>query len=564
MKIAFVVPRYGLEIVGGAEYHARQVAEHLKEDHEIEVLTTCAKDYHTWKNEYKSGTESINGIFVRRFKNTKVRDINRHRWIEERVFYSYHDKHNEINWVKSQGPYSKELIKYIENNKNLYDCFIFFTFRYYPSYYGIQLVGYKSLLAPLAENDPALDLQITKEMFESSKGIVYNTPEERKLVLTKGGFREEEKIWDIVGCGIEMPMITKASESLMDKDYILYLGRIDGSKGCYTLFEYYQKVLNEFEDVPDLVLVGYDAIGTPKNDKIRYLGFVSEEEKFSLLRDAKFLIMPSPYESLSLVTLEAMASGIPALVNGECDVLKGHCIRSNAGLWYQNYDEFRECLNLLSSNEKLRGKMGENGKKYVEENYSWKNVAEKYLRLLEKMADSALENITFSALEVGSFDYRKFPLKLNLGCGFDKRGGYLNVDFQDFHKPDLVADIRNLNMLPSDTYDEILAQDCLEHLPLIDIDICLEEWYRLLKAGGKLKLRIPNLIGLLHLLEDKQSFEEQKELIHYLFGTQAYEGDYHLSGFTNLVTEHYLKETGFININFTSKDQWLFEITCEK
>ena len=167
---------------------------------------------------------------------------------------------------------------------------------------------------------------------------------------------------------------------------------------------------------------------------------------------------------------------------------------------------------------------------------------------------------------LSEFDYSKYPKKLNLGCGFDIRLGYLNIDFQDFHNPDLVADIRKLDMLPSDFYDEIIAQDCLEHFPRCDTQPALSKWSRLLKTGGILKLRVPNLIGLLEILswEDKQSIEDQEVLVQCLFGTQAYEGDWHLTGFTQILLEHYLEKAGFCQIEFKIKDHWLFDVSCKK
>jgi glycosyltransferase involved in cell wall biosynthesis len=385
MKLAFVVQRYGEDIIGGAEYHTRQIAEHVKKYHNVEVLTTCAKDYHTWENEYRHGNEIINDVLVRRFKNSKKRDANKHSKIQEKVFFSAHSLRDEILWVDELGPYCPELIEYISKNKDNYDAFIFFTFRYYPSYYGIKEVGNKALIAPLAENDHALDLSTTKEIFQNVKGIIYNAPEEQNLIKAKTGLKEEGKIFDIVGCGIEIPEVIPEYKNLKDQNYILYLGRIEGSKGCYQLFEYYLKLIKEFKKVPYLVLAGYDAIGVPKNDMIKYLGFIPEAEKYSLIKNAQFLIMPSPLESLSLVTLESLGCGTPVLVNGDCDVLKGHCIRSNAGLWYKNYDEFKECLNFLCSNIIVRDKMRDNGRKYIEKNYTWEKVEMKYLQLLEEM-----------------------------------------------------------------------------------------------------------------------------------------------------------------------------------
>jgi predicted SAM-dependent methyltransferase len=167
---------------------------------------------------------------------------------------------------------------------------------------------------------------------------------------------------------------------------------------------------------------------------------------------------------------------------------------------------------------------------------------------------------------ISEFDAQQYPRKLNLGCGFDIREGYLNVDFQSFHNPDLVADIRKLEMLPSKFYEEVVAQDCLEHFPRCDTQPALAEWSRLLKSGGVLKLRVPNLVGLLGLFtrQDMQAIPEQENLVQCLFGTQAYNGDWHLTGFTQTLLSHYLTEAGFGNLQFSDRDHWLFEIVCTK
>ena len=186
---------------------------------------------------------------------------------------------------------------------------------------------------------------------------------------------------------------------------------------------------------------------------------------------------------------------------------------------------------------------------------------------LKSFTSKIIANLSnLSASNSRIIDYLQYPRKLNLGCGFDIRSGYLNVDFQDFHNPDLVADIRKLDMLPSGFYEEITAQDCLEHFPRSDTEPALAEWSRLLKTGGHLKLRVPDLIGLLKLFswESKQSVEDQKVLVQCLYGTQAYNGDWHLTGFTQILLEHYLEKAGFNNIQFERKDHWLFEVTCQK
>lgn len=174
------------------------------------------------------------------------------------------------------------------------------------------------------------------------------------------------------------------------------------------------------------------------------------------------------------------------------------------------------------------------------------------------------QSLEFKLLK--KFDHSKYPRRLNLGCGFDVRPGYLNVDLHEHHKPDLVADIRTLPMLPSGLYEEILAQDCLEHLSRCDTESTLKEWGRLLKPGGILKLRTTSLIDLLELFkaEAYQTVDLQQKLVQCLFGTQAYEGDWHFTGFTKVLLTHYLQVAGFGKMEFQLVDGWLFDVTAEK
>ena len=146
-----------------------------------------------------------------------------------------------------------------------------------------------------------------------------------------------------------------------------------------------------------------------------------------------------------------------------------------------------------------------------------------------------------------AFDPALFPDRLNLGCGYDIRAGYLNVDVNDFHSPDLVADVTNLHMLPAGRYREILAQDVLEHLPRTATVDVLREWNRLLTVGGTVHLRVPSVLDLSLLLRapENQSVEMQEKLIQCLFGTQAYSEDTHLTTFTEPLLRHYLDEAGF-------------------
>ena len=387
LRLAFVVQRYGEDVNGGAEYHCRLVAEHLAQQHQIEVMTSCAKDYITWRNEHPAGLQEINGIPVRRFKVRRSRDPNRFGRLSQKVFLGRHDEHDEIAWLEEQGPLSPALLRFLTRRQNDYDYFIFFSYRYYHSYYGIKATAAKALLVPTAEKDEVIDLEIFKGLFHLPRAIIYNSVEERAMIWKTTGNRDVRG--DVVGVGSDVP--TRPNQQLfrerhdVEGPYMIFLGRVDQNKGCRTLFNYYCRYRHETESQLKLVLVGGKNMAIPDDPGIHYTGFLSEAEKWSALVGAKLLVMPSELESLSMVTLEAWSVRKPVLVNGKCDVLRGQCQRSNAGLYFDNYYEFREALTRLEKDEKLCEGLGNNGERFYRNHYRWEVVEEKYNHILSEL-----------------------------------------------------------------------------------------------------------------------------------------------------------------------------------
>lgn len=389
MKVAFVVQRYGLEISGGAELHCRWVAEHMSKYWEVEVLTTKALDYLTWKNHFHRDEETINGIKVKRFPVARPRHPERFGRIQNYIFENEHTIEDELRWLEEEGPLVPSLINYIKENENKYDYFIFFSYRYYHSYWGIKAVPHKSLLVPTAEHDPVIYLRIFRDLFRLPRAFIYNSIEEREMIQKVA--RNEHILGDVVGVGIEIPLIFSSEEFRkkygLDGCYATYIGRIDENKGCLELFDYFLRFKEETSSPLRLVLIGSTILKIPSHSDIIYFGFASEEDKFSALDGALLLFMPSFYESLSMVTLEAWALKKPVLVNGRCAVLKGQCLRANGGLYYENYDEFRETLGLLLADSKLREVLGLRGYEYFKQNYLWEVIEKKYLKIVEKLEE---------------------------------------------------------------------------------------------------------------------------------------------------------------------------------
>jgi glycosyltransferase involved in cell wall biosynthesis len=384
MKVCFVVQRYGLEINGGAELHCRWVAEHMRKYWDVEVLTTKAYDYVTWKNHYREAETVINGIPVRRFPVSRPRSPERFGQIQNHILENEHGEEEELAWLEEEGPLVPALIDAIKAEERRFDYFIFFSYRYYHSFYGIKAVPAKSILVPTAEHDPVIHLRIFKDLFRMPRAFVYNSYEERAMI--QGLSRNEDVPGDVVGVGTEVPD-SYDGERFRAKfgiagPYLIYVGRIDQNKGCHKLFEYFLRFKKETGSPARLLLVGNTILPIPDHPDVRHLGFLSEQDKFDGIAGADALMMPSFYESLSMVTLEAWAMGKPVLANAACEVLRGQCRRSNGGLYYENYREFREALLLILEDPALRAAMGRNGRAYFNANYTWDVIESKYLAIV--------------------------------------------------------------------------------------------------------------------------------------------------------------------------------------
>ena len=395
MKLAVVVQRYGAELNGGAELHARYVSEHLARHADIEVLTTCARDYITWRNEFPPGVGEVNGVTVRRFPVRRMRDPDEFGRRSERVFRKQHSIADELRWLNSEGPTSPVLVRYVRDHVAEYDYFIFFSYRYYHAYHGIRAVASRSVLVPTAERDPALGLALFGSTFRAVRAVMYNSLEERALIQQVSS-NDQVPGW-VVGIGSDVPSHASSSrirqQRKLRRRFAIYVGRIDKNKGCEELFDHFRAYARESDGL-DLVLVGNPVMPIPSDPRIHHLGFLSDQEKFDAMVAADLLIMPSYFESLSMVTLEAWALGVPVLVNGTCDVLRGQVVRANAGLYYTTADEFSEALRALESSRQLRHELGANGRRYFRHHYAWPEIERKYLDMLRQLQTEDRSRIT--------------------------------------------------------------------------------------------------------------------------------------------------------------------------
>ena len=384
MKLAFVVQRYGADIAGGSEAHCRELARRLVERHDITVLTTCARDYVTWENSLPAGASSDGQVRVVRFPVTRPRRLKDFADFSDQILDGTDPEHEEA-WFRENGPLVPALLDHLRERGTAYDLVLFWTFRYYPSFFGLPLVRDRAVLVPTAEDDRAVTLPVLQQFFRTPAGFLFMTPEEEALVSARAGQRLEPSA--TIGIGIDAAAEDPGARALLNArhipaEFLLYLGRVDRNKGCDTLLDYFQDYAAREPGV-SLVLAGPAKMQIPAHPRIVATGYVSDELRRALLGQAMALVVPSPYESLSIVLLEAWNCGVPALVNEFCKVLRGQVRRANGGLYYRSSREFIEALTFLRAHPRERRALGQSGLEFVNREYRWPTVIARVEALLD-------------------------------------------------------------------------------------------------------------------------------------------------------------------------------------
>lgn len=371
--IAIVVQRHG-EVGGGAELHADQIARRLAEAHDVTVLTTCARDHLSWENVEPPGPQQLApGLRRVRFPVRTTRWMRGFNALSRLRFGKRTSRLEEEHWLHQQGPDVPALLSHLVEPGNGYDAFIFFTALYAPTSLGLPLVADRSILVPTVHDEPPLAFGVYADAFMRATAILANTPEEQELIARRFPGHAESQV---VGVGVTSP--EGVPERFRERHgvkgpFLLYVGRLEKGKGVEELVRHYQGVRRWTTRVPQLLFAGRGTL-RPKGPGVRYLGPLSEEDKHDALAAAHAVVVPSRYESLSLVTLEAFAQGTPVMVNAQSDVLLGQVNRSGAGFGYSDAATFGLGLGLLTSQ---RDELSARAKAYAQ-GHTWERVMSAY------------------------------------------------------------------------------------------------------------------------------------------------------------------------------------------
>jgi glycosyltransferase involved in cell wall biosynthesis len=394
-KLAIVVQRCHEKVVGGSEAEAWHYANLLKSSYEIHILTTTAVDFERWDNVLPVGDENWDGILIKRFKVSQGRA---EYWgeLHRQLLYEFNNLRSKSNsstkldrrliewpialqeeFIYKQGPYSDDLMSFLSERCDDYKAVIFLTYLYPTTYFGMFHVSSdKIIFVPTLHDEPPAYLSVYKYMARRSRIILWNTDSE---------YRFGRLLWGkLPGCVVGMGVVTKEfPPAKLNFPYIIYCGRIDISKGCTQLVDFFLKFKKDYPSNLRLILTGDSKIELPCNEYIEFKGNVSEEEKLELMSGASFFVMPSPNESFSIATLEAMAQKTPVLASDGSEVIIDHIKKSGGGLLYNNYESFKDGINFLLGNKREAKDIGKRGRNYVVTNYNASKISKKLREKIE-------------------------------------------------------------------------------------------------------------------------------------------------------------------------------------
>ena len=389
MNLAIVVQRYGQHIVGGAEAHARRIAHHLSRWHRVTVATTAASDHLAWKNDLPEGEEADGPVRVLRFAVERQRtdywyaldrllrgplggpDFPGLAPPAKQAFRRRLERWPlglQEEYIRWQGPYAPALFSWLRENRRSQDRFLFFTYLYPTTYFGVPCVpGEKVDFQPTLHDEPPAYLPAFGRSFHLASRLLFNTDTEQRL--SQRLYDAPASKGEVLGYGMDAPAASSGA-CPATPPFVLYAGRMEDAKGVPLLLQYFMRWKEENGGSRlRLVLVGHSSMRLPDHPAIEYRGFVSEEEKGALMRGALALVHPSPFESLGFILLEAFLCETPALVFARSEVLVDHCRSSHGGLWYEDYYEFAEALGWLLAHPAEAKRLGEQGRAYAQRHY---------------------------------------------------------------------------------------------------------------------------------------------------------------------------------------------------
>lgn len=391
MKLGLIVPRYGIEVVGGTEHWLRALCEQLvsMRGWTVEVFTTCAVSAATWADDYSPGTSEIHGVTVHRHRSESGRDP---AYLE--MLPKLRDEMTSVSaeeaekFVELVGPVCPDMIERAEAS----DCDLIAVtpYLYWPTVIGVPRLGRRVIFHGAAHDEPELYLPQMPGVFAAVGGFSYNTFAERALV--ERTFRVANIPNRVIGNAVvEQEGDEGAARRVLglgeDEPFVLCLGKVERAKGAHVLADMWRLYRSTRPEAPRLVVMGPVIDPIESNPDVLVAGEAPDDVVWGTLRSCTFLVVPSANESFSLVAIEGWLAGKPVVVNGRCGPTVEHCMRGGGGLWFDQYGDFSVTCDRLLGDENLRRTLAERGERYARDTFSWAAVVARYEELAGDILD---------------------------------------------------------------------------------------------------------------------------------------------------------------------------------
>jgi glycosyltransferase involved in cell wall biosynthesis len=386
--LAFVSPRYGRDVVGGAEVVVRQLAERLADrGYPVEVLTTCALDHYTWANALPEGTTEEAGVVVRRFAVQRGAGLD-HQSIGGRIYSGMPTTLEEQERWLNDGFRSAGVFHFLMREHPRYHTVVLTPYMFWTTYACAQIAPGKNVLRPCLHDEPEARLSIYRPIFRDARGITFNSPPEADLAKR---ILELPRRTEMVGEGVEVPTGHDAerfrSRYGIREPFLLYVGRRELGKNFPLLLSCFERLVALGTELR-LVLAGAGDVPVPERLRAHIvdLGFIAEEVKHDAMRAALAVIQPSERESFSRVLMESWLAETPVLVYRGGAVTTYHARQGRGGLAFGDAVEFQVAVELLLGQPALRAELGQNGRRYVLERYTWDVVTQRFIDTISRWA----------------------------------------------------------------------------------------------------------------------------------------------------------------------------------
>lgn len=384
MRLLFVVPRYGPEVVGGAEVMMRGYALHgLGDGYQVDVATTCARYHVDWLDDFPAGTSADGPTTVLRFP-TGPRDPERRHQLLAKRNAGWHLTSTEETDLLFADVWSPELQRYVRDEGAGYDLIVGA-----PALFGmVQMASMahpdRTVLIPCIHDEGAAYAKLIRSVLASVRGCIFNSVNERRLVGRMVTVRRSA----VVGTGYHIEDRPQITEAIPTGRYVLYAGRMEPAKRVPVVAEYFTRWKRERGSDLRLVLVGDGPWSPPGEyaDAVDMVGTFDDDARRHIVAGALCVINGSEHESLSNLLLEAWREGRPTLAAAGSEVMSDTSSLSGGGLMFGDYGEFALALDRYEDEPGLADRMGASGREFMEREYSWQAVGERFRRALTHMA----------------------------------------------------------------------------------------------------------------------------------------------------------------------------------